>query len=359
MAVEVEILTTNISVFEHQPPMTLYPYEEFLEITEAMREGEYIKFQLLIIEGDPIYQGTYHKKKHLQTFEDDLKEKLELLVKKKSITELKKEEIWQLIHGESVSVATSLSPTNKSHSKVKKRNKRKVSLPKLKKIDLEKTRPMLKRIGLVFLFFIFLIGVGIGVKKVFFDGNNQIRVSDQKLTKETPITWDNYLEIAEKLPSRQEEIADFLAQNQDFEKLEAFERNYPTEIGAFELAFNQQDWEKVVKADVFRLTDERKMMLAIAFLELGNKKEAELINNKIQSKILAKKIAIAYLQDQEIDKAKDIQKQLKDKDLEEWIDTASIYQEMVDFYKSEKDTANQEIWERKFKNIGVEESENS
>ena len=31
MAVEVEILTTNISVFENQPPMTLFSYDEFLD----------------------------------------------------------------------------------------------------------------------------------------------------------------------------------------------------------------------------------------------------------------------------------------------------------------------------------------
>jgi N-acyl-D-aspartate/D-glutamate deacylase len=199
------------------------------------------------------------------------------------------------------------------------------------------------------------------VKKTFFntDKSNQTIVSGDHFNKETEITLDNYLEIAEKVPSRQEEIADFLAQNHAFKKLEEYEEKYPTEIGAFELAFNHQEWEKVVKADVSHLTDERKMMLAIAFLELGNKKEAELINKQIQSKTLSKKIAIAYLQDQDINAAKEIQKQLRDKNLEELIDTAAIYKEMVDYYKAEKDTTNQEIWERKFKNLGIEESESS
>ncbi|WP_086325192.1 hypothetical protein [Enterococcus faecium] len=361
MAVEVEILTTNISVFENQPPMTLFSYEEFLEITEAMKAGEYIKFQLLIVEGEPIYQGTYHKKKHLQTFEEDLEEKLELLVKNKSITELKKDEIWQSIHEEPISEADNSNLKSNSSSKVIKREYPKISFSKLKKVEFhsEKMRPMLKRIGLIFL--LLFLGVGLGLKKTFIntDKNNQTIVSGDHFNKETEITLDNYLEIAEKVPSRQEEIADFLAQNHAFKKLEEYEEKYPTEIGAFELAFNHQEWAKVVKADVSRLTDERKMMLAIAFLELGNKKEAELINKKIQSKTLSKKIAIAYLQDQDINAAKEIQNQLKDKNLEELIDTASIYKEMVDYYKSEKDTTNQEIWERKFKNLGIEESESS
>ena len=363
MAVEVEILTTNISVFENQPPMTLFSYDEFLEITEAMKAGEYIKFQLLIVEGEPIYQGTYHKKKHLQTFEEDLEEKLELLVKNKSITELKKDEIWQAIHDEPISEANNSNFKSNSSSKVIKRKYPKISFPKLKKVEfhLEKMRPMLKRIGLIFLFFFLVLGIGIGVKKTFFntDKSNQTIVSGDHFNKETEITLDNYLEIAEKVPSRQEEIADFLAQNHAFKKLEEYEEKYPTEIGAFELAFNHQEWEKVVKADVSHLTDERKMMLAIAFLELGNKKEAELINKQIQSKTLSKKMAIAYLQDQDINAAKEIQKQLRDKNLEELIDTAAIYKEMVDYYKAEKDTTNQEIWERKFKNLGIEESESS
>ncbi|EMF0094484.1 hypothetical protein ACH0DZ_002563 [Enterococcus hirae] len=341
--------------------MTLFSYEEFLEITEAMKAGEYIKFQLLIVEGEPIYQGTYHKKKHLQTFEEDLEEKLDLLVKNKSITELKKDEIWQSIHDEPIFEAD--TSNLKSSSKVIRRKYPKISFPKLKKVEFhsEKMRPMLKRIGLIFLFFFLVLGIGIGVKNTLFntDKSNQNIVSGDHFNKETEITLDNYLEIAEKVPSRQEEIADFLAQNHAFKKLEEYETRYPTEIGAFELAFNHQEWEKVVKADVSHLTDERKMMLAIAFLELGNKKEAELINKQIQSKTLSKKIAIAYLQDQNIQAAKEIQNQLKDKNLEELIDTASIYKEMVDYYKAEKDTTNQEIWERKFKNLGIEESESS
>ncbi|EMF0131675.1 hypothetical protein OSF84_002896, partial [Enterococcus hirae] len=152
-----------------------------------MKAGEYIKFQLLIVEGEPIYQGTYHKKKHLQTFEEDLKEKLELLVKNKSITELKKDEIWQAIHDEPISEADNSNLKSNSSSKVIKREYPKISFPKLKKVEFhsEKMRSMLKRIGLIFLFFFLVLGIGIGVKKTLFneDKSNQTIVSGNHFNK--------------------------------------------------------------------------------------------------------------------------------------------------------------------------------
>ncbi|HBI2006560.1 TPA: hypothetical protein I0H51_RS04795, partial [Enterococcus faecalis] len=47
MAVEVEILTSNVEILAKQPPLELLPFSDFLEITQYMEKGETVTFQLL------------------------------------------------------------------------------------------------------------------------------------------------------------------------------------------------------------------------------------------------------------------------------------------------------------------------
>ena len=55
-----------------------------------------------------------------------------------------------------------------------------------------------------------------------------------------------------------------------------------------------------------------------------------------------------------MEEAKKIQDKLNDDQLEEMIDTTKIYVQMISHYSKEKDSKNQELWERKLKQIGKE-----
>ena len=65
-------------------------------------------------------------------------------------------------------------------------------------------------------------------------------------------------------------------------------------------------------------------------------------------------LAIGYLRQKNVEEAKKIQDKLNDDQLEEMIDTTKIYVQMISHYSKEKDSKNQELWERKLKQIGKE-----
>ena len=348
--VEVEILDAQIKGFA----LPLYPleWEAFLEVTEAMNPSEMLSFQLLEVDGAPFYQGKFEKQSSLESFEDDLKKKLKLLVKKKGITKEEEQEILELTGF----IDKKPSLPNKNNQKdenasAKSSSKRNVSLKQRPKFL---NKPILTYTLVGIVFFI-LIGAGAYfLKDGVLTGKEEPATSISSSVETAKITLDNYMEIAEKEPDRQEEVVNFLVEQEAFEQLEAFQEAYPTEIGKFEVAFNQKDWKTVIEADISALNTARKMMMAIAFIQLGQLEEAKLINESLEDPRLSMQLAVGYLRQKNVEEAKKIQDKLNDEQLAEMIDTTEIYVQMIAHYSKEKDTKNQELWERKLEQIGKE-----
>lgn len=168
-------------------------------------------------------------------------------------------------------------------------------------------------------------------------------------------------ELGEKYPKRLSEVANYLAEGKQFDKLEAFQEAFPTDEGAFNLAFYKKEWEKVIQVPSTNLSKEKQIMLAHAYIELGKLSEAEILNDSLKSDTLNTEIHAAYkrkaillVQQGQVEKAADIQSKINDKDLAEVIETGKTCQEMIEFYKKEKDLENQELWIKRLENLGGE-----
>lgn len=167
--------------------------------------------------------------------------------------------------------------------------------------------------------------------------------------------------LAVEYPEEIGTIATLLAEEKRFDELKSFNQEWPTPEGSFDLAFHQEDWETVISLDETSLTEERKVMLAYSFIQLDRLEEAEILNRTLKSEKLSVLITeqwmvrgIKYVQSGNFQAAKDIQKELSDPYLEELIETGEACQEMIDFYKEQKDDRNKELWEKRLKNLGEE-----
>lgn len=167
--------------------------------------------------------------------------------------------------------------------------------------------------------------------------------------------------LADEYPEEIGTIATLLAEEKRFDELKSFNQEWSTPEGSFDLAFHQEDWETVISLDETSLTEERKVMLAYSFIQLDRLEEAEILNRTLKSEKLSVLITeqwmvrgIKYVQSGNFQAAKDIQKELSDPYLEELIETGEACQEMIDFYKEQKDDRNKELWEKRLKNLGEE-----
>ncbi|MBO0423381.1 hypothetical protein [Enterococcus plantarum] len=189
---------------------------------------------------------------------------------------------------------------------------------------------------------------------------NEIKTdSDNKL--KTDVKSDSATELGKKYPDQHTKIATLLAEEKQFEKLKDFQKEYPTDEGAFNLAFHEKKWEKVIQIPSATLTNEKQIMLVHAYVELGKLSEAEILNEKLKSKTLTTEIQEAYkrkaillIQQGKIAEAEGIQGKIKDTDLAELIETGKTCKEMIDFYKKEKDVDNQNVWLKRLENLGGE-----
>ena len=167
--------------------------------------------------------------------------------------------------------------------------------------------------------------------------------------------------LAVEYPEEIGTIATLLAEEKRFDELKSFNQEWPTPEGSFDLAFHQEDWETVISLEETSLTEERKVMLAYSFIQLDRLEEAEILNRTLKSEKLSVLITeqwtvrgIKYIQSGNFQAAKDIQKELSEPYLEELIETGEACQEMIDFYKEQKDDRNKELWEKRLKNLGEE-----
>lgn len=103
-----------------------------------------------------------------------------------------------------------------------------------------------------------------------------------------------FLDAAKEYPKNLAQIEDELFEGStvsDFEQLKNFNKKYPTEQGAFDSAYLSKDFEQVVRLKDVAKTENRKSMLAFAYLKVGNIPEAKKINLVLKSKGLDKMIA--------------------------------------------------------------------
>lgn len=172
-------------------------------------------------------------------------------------------------------------------------------------------------------------------------------------------------EIGEKYPSKLEDIAKHYTDQQNWENLKTFQETYPTVSGAFDLAFYEHDWDTVIQTDVTTLTEDKKIMLCYAYIEKNMLSEAELLANKLDSNQLNEALDYAYLRqtgklikEKKIGEAEDVGGKIQSDDLkkeyQDAIDSATIMEEMIALYKKQKDTKNQEMWERRMNDLGTE-----
>lgn len=172
-------------------------------------------------------------------------------------------------------------------------------------------------------------------------------------------------ELGEKYPSKLEDIAKHYTDQQNWENLKIFQETYPTVSGAFDLAFYEHDWDTVIQTDITTLTEDKKIMLCYAYIEKNMLSEAELLANKLDSNQLNEALDYAYLRqtgklikDRKIGEAEDVGRKIHSEDLkkeyQDAIDSASIMEEMIALYKKQKDTKNQEMWERRMNDLGTE-----
>ena len=169
-------------------------------------------------------------------------------------------------------------------------------------------------LGVVFLLVIgsvgsfFIFSKGLSSKKT---GNTDtVHSVEKKATDslDSLLNQEKFLEAAKEYPKNLDQIEDELFERStvsDFEELKTFNKKYPTEQGAFDSAYLNKDFEQVVRLKDVAKTENRKSMLAFAYLKVGNIPEAKKINLVLKSKGLDKMIAsteylyseIAYYKD--------------------------------------------------------------
>lgn len=228
------------------------------------------------------------------------------------------------------------------HKNRKKKERKKIVIPK-----------KLVVIGVTIFLFV-LSGWGILASGIF-------EKHEEITSWEEYVQDGKYIEADEEYPEKIVELVDFLTDKEEFTVLEEVNSKHPSDAGNFELAFYHKQWEKVVETEGIPLTNEKKIMLAYAYIQLGNLDEAEIINKAIQSDFLDTEIhqsykskAIYLLQEGDIAGSEKIQTKINDEDVADLIVTAKTCEEMIDFYSKEKDSENKLIWEKRLNTLGEE-----
>lgn len=160
---------------------------------------------------------------------------------------------------------------------------------------------------------------------------------------------------------KREQVVEKLVKEQDFKQLDEINQLYPTVLGSFESAFYHQDWESVVAIPLDSLSEDRKVMLSHAYVQLDQLEEAETLNELIKSDVIAKEISIGYfergmnaLRNKDVKKAEEIQKKINNDLLADYITETKAYIKLLDSYREKKETAKVEQWEKIIKNLGKE-----
>lgn len=172
---------------------------------------------------------------------------------------------------------------------------------------------------------------------------------------------EDAVELGKEFPKQQAKLVELLTEAEQWESLRTFHTTFPTDEGRFALAFHDKKWKEVTESPLSSFTEKQQVLLAHAYIQLGQLSEAEILNAKLKSETIRTEIAVAtkkqgirLVQAGKLAEAQAVQKKLNDAELEDLIATGKTCQEMIEFYKKEKDVSNQSLWQKRLERLGEE-----
>lgn len=375
MAVEVEILTSNVEILAKQPPLELLPFSDFLEITQYMEKGETVTFQLLEVSGEPFYKGTFTKMSEEYAFEEDIRKKLNQVIKQKKMSTEQAESLLEKLSFTTVQEIPPLSMKQKFLEKKKK---------KTEKVMIQKKKPerRVPRLSKVYLpsFFVSWKKIGIGVLifsciglSVFFFLKNDTNIAKKDTSYEQLFQEGNYQQLLKKYPEKERSLIEQLYQEENEKGLEDVAKQSTDNLAQFYLSFYRKDWEKVT---TLKELPQEKDILSIkgyAFLKQGKLEEAKLINKAIKNETLTQQIeayeltkAYKALREGNISTAEKINKEIANKQLSDDISVVKSILNLMKKYAEDKENKklseaerkeaqkNYDEWKKNLQQIGEE-----
>lgn len=143
----------------------------------------------------------------------------------------------------------------------------------------------------------------------------------------------SYLQAGKLYPKRRDDVRKTLTSQSNVKQLAKFQRSYPKAETAFDLAYLQHNWPKVIKtSSQVTLSQERQIKLAVAYVHTKQFDAAELINEQLKSKTLSEVIALGYVRQKDFDKAQKINDNLKDSTIKQAIEVGKKYAAGIDAF---------------------------
>ena len=143
----------------------------------------------------------------------------------------------------------------------------------------------------------------------------------------------SYLQAGKLYPERRDDVRKTLTSQSNVKQLAKFQRSYPKAETAFDLAYLQHNWPKVIKTSTqVTLSQERQIKLAVAYVHTKQFDAAELINEQLKSKTLSEVIALGYVHQKDFDKAQKINDNLKDSTIKQAIEVGKKYAAGIDAF---------------------------
>lgn len=141
-------------------------------------------------------------------------------------------------------------------------------------------------------------------------------VTQEKETLESYLSQENYLAAGEKYATRHKYIENHIFtavshstsesdKNAELIKLKSFNKKYPTEQGAFDLAYLAKEYRKVTERKAAADTNDRLAMLGFSLVKIGEIDSAREVNEKLKSSGLEKMIAQYEVYEKQINFYKD------------------------------------------------------
>ncbi|MBO6338644.1 hypothetical protein [Enterococcus faecalis] len=368
MTVEVEILSSNVEVLEKQPPLELLPFTDFIEITRCMYVKEIVTFQLLEVGGDPFYRGTFEKLNDEWTLEQDIRQKLNQLVKKKKMRIEQAEELFQKINIEPNDLSKKLNKKKLSNKKRPILNKS-VRKPRssFRTWSLSKHKPIYLKVGLIVVISVILFS------GVFFVMKPKTTTAKKDISFEQLLSDQKFYNAIKAYPEKEQEIVEEAYRKEDKKSLEQLTEESKTELPSFYLAFLENDWKTVTSLKNLPQDSDILAMKGYAFLKQGKLEEAKLINKEMENKTLANQIkdyqkdqAYQAIHKEDIANAEKINKEINDPQLSEDIKIAKSIVNLLKKYQTDQNnkglsenerkeaSKNYELWKKNLQQVGNE-----
>lgn len=375
MAVEVEILTSNVEILAKQPPLELLPFSDFLEITQYMEKGETVTFQLLEVSGEPFYKGTFTKMSEEYAFEEDIRKKLNQVIKQKKMSAEQAESLLEKLSFTTVQETPLLSVKQKFLEKKKEKSEKAM----IQKKKPERRVPRLSKVSLPS-FFVSWKKIGIGVLifsciglSAFFFLKNDTSVAKKDTSYEQLFQEGNYQQLLKKYPEKEQTLIEQLYQEGNEKGLEEVAKQATDNLAQFYLSFYRKDWEKVTTLKELPQEKDVLSMKGYAFLKQGKLEEAKLINEAIKNETLTQQIeayeltqAYKALREGNVSTAEKINKEIANKQLSDDISVVKSILNLMKKYAEDKENKklseaerkeaqqNYDDWKKNLQQIGEE-----